>query len=238
MENSTAYQIGQIAGAILVLMMLVGVCVFFIVALIKALSTRRKGWIIAASVSSVPFVLFFVLFMVAFVAGFKRGLNHSTEIAAARRGEPSQLLTAAMTSVPGNALPYEISLPWLSSWERNDSKAPFDYLFSYHDAYVGVIPEGIGFGTPERICDVSQKNLAAKASRYSVTTPTPIEIDSHSWLTYDATATISEVEIKYRFYVYADSNYTFQIVTWTGPALFDRDAPVFDRIAKSFKMPK
>lgn len=222
----------------MVVLMMMGFFGFFIFALVKAFSTRRKGWIITASLFSLPFLLFFIFFLAAMVMGFKKGMNHSTEIAAARRGDPSQLLTAAMTPISGNSIPYEISLPWLTAWQKNDSKPPFDYLFSYRDAYVGIIAEGIGMGTPEHACDIIQGNLASKASSSSVTTPVPIVIDSHSWLTYDTDATIQGVQIKYRFYVYADSHCTFQVVTWTGPPLFNRYAPVFDRIAKSFKMPK
>ncbi|HTX22586.1 MAG TPA: hypothetical protein VMD27_12120 [Candidatus Aquilonibacter sp.] len=238
MNDSTAFQIGQIAGVIMFLALFLGLCVFFVIALVNALTTRRKGWIIAAAVSSAPLFLLFIFFMVAFVVGFKKGLETSTEIATARRDEPSQFLTADMTPVSGNSIPYEISLPSLNAWERNDSHPQFDCFYSYRDAYVGVIAEGIGVGTPERICDISQKNLASKASQYSVTTPVPIQIDSQTWLTYDATATINGIQVKYRFYVYADSNYTIQIIMWTGPVLFDHYAPVFDRIAKSFKLPK
>jgi len=238
MNNSTAFQIGEIAGAIMGVLMMFGIFAFFIIALVKAFTTRRKGWIIAASVTSLPFLLFLGLFLAGMVMGFTKAINRSNEIAAARRGDPSALLTATMTPVSGNALPYQISLPFLEAWAKSDSKSPFDYLFSYHDAYVAIVPEGIGLGTPERIRAVSWENLESKASSLQTTTPVPIEIDSHSWLTYDATATVDGVDIKYRFYVYADSQYTFQIVTWTGPALFDRYAPVFDRIAKSFKMPK
>jgi hypothetical protein len=145
----------------------------FIFALVKAFTTRRKGWIIAASVSSLPFAFFFILVLAGMIAGFEKGMNRSTEIVAARRGDPSQLLTAAMTPVSGNSISYEISLPWLSAWQRNDSHVPFDCLFSYHDAYVGIIAEGIGLGTPEHACDIIQKNLAAKASSFTATAPVP-----------------------------------------------------------------
>ena len=219
-------------------LMMMGVFGFFVFALVKAFTTRRKGWIIAASVASLPFLLFLGVFLTGMVMGFTKAMNRSNEIAAARRGDPSELLTATMTPVSGNLLSYEISLPSLNAWSKNDSKPPFDYLFSYRDAYIAIIPEGIGLGTAEKICAISRKNLASKASRLQTTTPVPIEIDSHSWLTYDATATVEGVDIKYRFYVYADTNYTFQVVTWTGLSLFNRYAPVFDRAAKSFKMPK
>ena len=83
----------------------------------------------------------------------------------------------------------------LDVWSKNDSRPPFDYLFSYRDAYVGVIAEGIGLGTAQKICDLSKTNLASKASRYVTTTPVALDIDSHSWLTYDATATLTGVEV-------------------------------------------
>ena len=229
---------GQIAGGIIGIVLMLGVCVFFVVALVKAITKRSKGWVIAAIVSGLPFLLFIILFMIGMVLGLKKGMNSSSELYEARQGQPSQLLTADMSPVSGNSIPYEISLPWMNEWQKIDTQMPFDHIFSYRDAYIGVIAEGIGVGTPQRVCDLTQQNLAAKASSFSATTPSPIEIDSHSWLTYDVTATIKGLNLKYRYYVYADTNYTFQIMTWTGPALFDHYTPVFDRVAKSFKMPK
>jgi hypothetical protein len=238
MDNSAAFHAGQIAGAIIAVVMMLGLCAFFVIALVRAIATRTKGWIIAASLSGLPFLAFLVLFIIGMVVGFTKAASHSRELAAARRGEPSALLQAAMAPVPGNELAYEIALPSSEAWAKKDDHPPFDYLFSYRDAYVGVIAEGIGLGTPQRICDVAQTNLASKASSFVFSTPVAVDIDSHSWLTYDATATLVGVKIKYRFYVYADSNCTIQVIAWTGPLLFDHYAPVFDRIAKSFKLPK
>ena len=235
--DQTAYRIGEVIGALMVLVIFVGIVVFFIIALIKAISTRKTGWIIAASLTSVPFILFFVLMCVGFVVGFKRGLNHTTDMANARQGRPSELLTADMTPVTGNAMAYQVSLPSVDSWAKSSEHSPFDYLFSYNEAYVGIIAEDVGLKTPQRVCDLSQKNISSKAPDVTFTVPQPIEIDSRSWLTFDASATIKDIPIKYRFYDYADTNYTIQIITWTLPPLFDHDAPVFDRVAKSFKLP-
>jgi len=241
MDTSTAYQrgyeIGVVIGALLVLAFFVGIIVFFIIALVKAISTRRTGWIVAAAVTSVPLLFLGVLMCIGFVAGFKRGFNNATDMAAARRGEPSQLLTAEMTPVTGVAIPYQISIPELNSWQKDDNHPPYDYLFNAHDAYVGIIAEPVGLKTPENVCALSQKNISRKAADYTFTASQPINIDSRQWLTFDATATFKDIPIKYRFYDYADTNYTIQIITWTVPALFNHNAPVFDRIAKSFKMP-
>lgn len=235
--EQNAYGIGVVVGALMVLAIFLGIVVFFVIALVKAISTRRAGWIVATVVTGAPLVLFFILICIGFVAGFKRGFNNARDMANARQGQPSELLTADMSPVMGISVPYQVSLPAVNSWEKDDSRSPFDYLFNYHEAFVGIVAERVGMKTPERVCDLSQRNVSRKASQVTFTTSQPVDIDSHTWLTFDASATIKDIPIKYRFYDYADSNYTIQIVTWTVPPLFDHNAPVFDRIAKSFKLP-
>jgi hypothetical protein len=240
MDNQAlAFHIGQIIGVLLILGLFLGLVVFFIIALIKAITTRRTGWIVGACVSAVPLLLIFILFGIGFVAGLKNGFGQSREMAAARRGEASELVTAPMTPITGNGMAYEISLPSADEWQRKDNDPPYDYLFSHNEAYVGIIAENVGLQTPEKIRDLAQKNIEKKAKDYSFTDAEPIQIDSQNWLTFDAAATLeSGIKIKYRFYVYSDADHTIQIITWTLPTLFEHDAPVFDRIANSFKLPK
>jgi hypothetical protein len=240
MDNSTAFQIGQIVGAGLVIVIVLGVLVFFIISLVQAIRTRRTGWIVGASVSGLPILVFFLLILIGLGIGIERGLKNTNATAAFTTATATDLLTSSMTPVPGSVIPYQVSYPSLSQWTKGDNTVnpDFDQFYHFHDAYIAVIAEGVGVGTPEKICDLAQKNLAAKASQFSVTTPTPLNIDSHSWLTYDATATVTGISVKYRFFVYADSNFTFQIICWTGPAMFDTLSPIFDRVAGSFKHPK
>jgi hypothetical protein len=236
--NSAAYQGGVIAGALMAVVVMLGILVFFVLALVKAISTRRTGWIIGAVVSGVPFLFLLVAMGFGFVKGFKQGMAHSSEMAAAQRGEPSELLTAPMTQVSGVAIPYEISLPSEDEWTKNDNRPPYDHLYSYRDAYVGVIAEAYGAQTSENACDLSQRNVLSRDPQAIVSPTQSLTIDSHTWLTYDVSATVNQIQVKYRFYVYGDPNYTFQIMTWTSPSLFNHDAPVFDRIAKTFQLPK
>ena len=238
MENSTAYQVGQIVGITIVILFLVGLCVLFIVALVKAIKTRRTGWVITAAISGLPLLAVFVAFLVGMVVGVGRAVSRSAGTTLTHGQDAPDLLKGPMTAVTGNAMSYKVSLPSLDSWGKEDSKPPFDYLFAYHDAYLGVIAENVGVGTPERICEISRKNLASKASACTATQPAAVDIDSRSWLTFDADATITGIKFKYRYYAYSDSERTVQIVAWAGPSVFERYAPVFDRIAKSFELPK
>ncbi len=237
MSESAAYHLGEVIGVAIGLLLLAGVGVFFVVALVKAFTTRAAGWIVAAVASGVPIAVFLIGMLVAMVVGGIPGYNRGREAAAARRGRPAALLGAEMTPVTGLNVPYEISLPALAAWTQQDARAPFDHLFSYHDAYVAVIAEGVGVGSSERLCEFARHNLEAKTSRCTATAPTRLDINGRAWLTFDAAVTTQGVELKYRFYIYADGEYSIQLITWTGPALFPRYAPVFDRIARTFRLP-
>ena len=241
MNDSSAYQtgfqIGQIIGIIVFLAFFVGCAALFVISLVKAISTRSKGWIIGACVSAVPLLILIALFVFGLAVGFNQGFRQSRDVAAAKRGEPSPLLTADMTEITGNPFPYKISVPAYNDWKDKLSNPPYDHFLAYNDAYVGVIAENVGVATPESVRDFYQKNITQNSSDYSFSDSHEIIIDSRKWLTYDATATLKGVKIKYRFYLYSDNSRTVQILAWTEPVLFDRYAPVFDRIAKSFQFP-
>lgn len=238
MDDAAAFRMGEIIGALMFFAVFIGSLVFFIIALVKAISTRRDGWIIAACLSSLPLLCLFLCMVLGFFMGLSRGFTRAQEPRPPSRARPAQFLTADMTPVFGNSVAYQISLPLLLLWAKDDSQPQFDHVFSYGNAYLGIIPEEVGLGTSQKICDFAEKNLRAKALDCSCTGAHPIEIDAHSWLTFDATATVNDIHVQYRYYVYSDTNYTFQIVGWTVPKFFRTDSLVFDRIAGSFKMPK
>jgi len=230
---------GEVVGAVLMLAVIAGLFVFFIIALIRAAKTGRSGWIITASILGLPVAALAAGILFSVVFGVIKAASPTASSPGSATGATADLLGDSMTPVPGTVIPYQMSYPQIDSWKKLDtSDQAFDQLFNFRDEYIGVIAEGIGVGTPQRVCDLSQKNLVAKSSKYSFTPAQPIQIDSHSWLTFDATATVSGVDFKYRFYVYSDSKFTFQIVSWAVPADFDTFNPVFDRVAKSFQLPK
>lgn len=238
MTNSAAYRAGEFFGAAMFILILLGSLVFFIIALIQAIRTRRTGWIIGACISSLPMLALLALVFIGIVAGIM-GARNRVAGGSSTTTTTADLLTGSLSPASGTVIPYQISYPSIQSWNKHAKDgSDYDQLYNCGDVYVGVIAENIGLGTPQRICDVAQKNLSRHAPQHSFTIPLPITIDSHSWLTYDATATIDGININYRFYVYSDSNNTFQIICWTAPGKFASTAPVFDRVAESFKLPK
>ena len=84
------------------------------------------------------------------------------------------------------------------------------------------------------ICDLAQNRLKANASKSDYTEPKKVIIDGLVWLTFDARATISNMELQYRYFVYTDKEQTVQIVCWSSPRQFKRAAPIMDRIAQTF----
>ena len=236
MQDSIAYKMGEVIGILVVLAIFIGLGVLFVVALIKAIKTRRTGWIVAACLSVLPFVFILVAFLIGVVIGVGRAMSRSNEVSASRRGEVSDLLQATMTPVAGLAVPYEISLPSLGAWQHEENRAPFDHFFSYRDAYAAVIAENVGMKTPERLCDFTRGMLEQKASRCVTTPPVHLEINGRTWISYDAEATVEGIDLKYRYFLYADDAHSIQLITWTGTGLFPRYGPIFDRIARSFKL--
>jgi hypothetical protein len=91
--------LGQFVAVIVVLAMVVADLVFFIIALVKALNTRRIGWIVAASISGLPVLLAVGLFMAGFVTGFTENLIHS------RQARETGKTVAAQPGAPSAAAP-------------------------------------------------------------------------------------------------------------------------------------
>lgn len=234
-EPTVAYQMGQIAGAVMGIAVMFGGLVFFIVALVKAINTGKKGWIIAASITGVPVLAIVGAFVYGVYMGVHQAATRSKEIQSARQGVPSMLQTGIMTAVQGSVLPYSISIPTISAWKKSVEFAPYDYVFSYRELYIGVIAEGLGVGSSQSVCEFAQKNLSAKTTDCKFSEAREIEISSQKWLQFDAESTINNVHCKYRYYVYSDKDRTIQIVCWTGAQLFDYYAPVMSRVAESFR---
>ncbi len=226
---------GQIAGAIFGIVVLFGGLVFFIVALVKAINTGKKGWIIAASITGLPVLAIVGAFFYGIYMGVHQAAARSKEIQSARKGVPSMLQTGLMTPVQGSVLPYSISIPTISAWKKTADLAPYDYVFSYRELYIGVIAEGIGIGSSRAACEFAQKNLSTKTTDSKFEEAREIEISSQKWLQFDAESTFQNIHCKYRYYVYADKDRTIQIICWTGAQLFDYYAPVMSRVAESFR---
>jgi hypothetical protein len=238
MTNSAAYRAGEFFGAAMMIVILLGSLVFFIIALIQAIRTRRTGWIVGACISGLPILALLALFFIGIVVGIMGARNRMAG-GLGTTTTTADLLVGNMSPASGTVLPYQISYPSMQSWIKHaKGGSDYDQLYNCGDVYVGVIAENIGLGTPQRVCNAAQRTLTKHAPQRTFTTPLPITIDSHSWLTYDAAATIDGTNIDYRFYVYADSDHTFQIICWTAPGNFASTVPVFDRVAESFKLPK
>ncbi len=232
----TAYQAGQLVGVLLVILLFLGGFAFFVFAVVKAVKTGRKGWIVTASVAGLPALAIAGLFLYGVFVGIAQVSSRSHAMRAARQGDAPSLLTADMTPVQGRSeVPYVVSLPWEGAWGRKTNNPPYDYVFTYRELYIGIIVEGFGAGSPKTVCDFAQKLMQTKATQCKFTEPAGLKIGDLDWLSYDVEATVSNMDFKYHYFVYADKGKTAQIICWTGPAVFERYAPVMNRIAGTFR---
>jgi hypothetical protein len=164
-------------------------------------------------------------------------LSIGLENAAIQNNQPSPLLKAPMSPVTGVVLPYQISLPNLPDWVKMQKMGAYDREYIFGNACMGVIAEPVGTHNSQHTADLAIGLMKKRVPNATTTEPTHIDIGLKFWATFDAAATVQGMDFKYRYYVYGDDNNTYQIITWCNPQSFDHFAPVFDRIAQSFKMP-
>lgn len=240
MENSVAYQIGQVFGVLLVIFFVLAVLGGGIACLVMSIRTKKVGWIIGTVVLSLPILAVCGLIFFSIAAGVMKGLANrpnSPEASAEKTTSKSDLLTAPLTAITGTNLPYTISLPAKGSWKEQKETSDADFFWANGSYYVMVIPEPFGVGSSEGIAKISMDNLLAVAPEAVKKETVPVTIDGREWLQFDVEARVSGLKLVYRYYVYSDDDITVQIITFTSPSLFAKGTPIFDRIAKSFKFP-
>lgn len=238
-QDAAAYKKVEIIGVLLLLAVLFGVLVFFCIAVYKSVKKGKTGWIAPVLVVGIPWVILIVAFCILFISGRMEERKEAVVSASQNHSLTTKsLATAVMSPVKGQSISYQISLPDKSHWEitRNPT-ASADYRFYYRKAYISIIPQNIGFETPERAASLAQKNLMEVGKDQKIGAVKPIRIDGRRWLTFDVTANLKGTNFKYRYYVYSDADYSFQIMCWSSSKHFDECAPIFDRVAHSFKFP-
>ena len=148
-DVTVARQIGEIAGALIGAGILLGWFVFFIIAVIQAIKTGRKAWIVTASVFALPFFAFFALVFFGMFQSVRRAYLDARNGTAVQVGDISisNLMTAPMSPVSSAVYPYTISLPQLQSWSKGNRQDPFDLIFNCRGIFVSVIFEEMGGGS-------------------------------------------------------------------------------------------
>ena len=131
MENSTAYHVGQLVGILMFLLITVGSVVFFFISLFKAFSTRRTGWIVAASISGLPVLLFVGLFLMGMVVGFTRSVVHARGTAAPDQAGNATVSTPDAAPARHASKPVGFFIPAMSRVDMvNDPKRNILYITS------------------------------------------------------------------------------------------------------------
>jgi hypothetical protein len=239
MDYSAGYRLGQIVGGMMVVFFVLAIVGGSIACLVMAIRTKKKRWIAGTVILGLPMVAFFMLFCVGLVAGITAAVNSQS-------GQPhsivklsdSALLTAPMGSLTGSKVAYEISLPSKNAWLNVPSANGVADIFKSHgDFYVMVIAENFAAGNPESVEKFALANLENTATEIVNKEAVPITIDGKQWLQFDVDAKVENIKVTYRYYVFADDAHTFQIVTFTPPAMFPTASKIFDWIAGSFKFP-
>jgi len=236
MEHSPAYEIGRMIGALILAVVLAASLAGYSFGLWKFAKSRHVAWLAVTILLGLPLlglvVLFFCVGAITLVKGAK-------EIGQpARSNEASSSLTHKFDKVEGAQFDYSVMIPDLPEWKVNTKSDDFDQIFSNRGVYFGIIAEHIGLGDTEAIRKVAEQHIADSSTAHSIGKAKTVTIAGLPWTTFDAEVTLNKLVLKYRFYVYADSRRTLQMIAWSSPATFDRNTFLIDQIATSFRLGK
>jgi len=236
MEHSTAYEIGRMSGPIVVAVILAVSLAGYSLGLWKFAKSRHAAWLAVTILLSLPLLGMVVLSLCVGVVALANGakqLGHP-----GRSNEASSSLTHKFDKVEGAQFDYSLMIPDLPEWKVSTKSEDFDQLFSNRGIYFGIIAEHIGMGDTESVRKLAEQRIADTSTTHSIGKAKTITIAGLPWATFDAEVKLNKLSLKYRFYVYADSRRTVQMIAWSSPTLFDRNTFLIDQIATSFRLGK
>jgi hypothetical protein len=152
-------------------------------------------------------------------------------------GEPVEMLKEKFETLKGVDFDYSVELPDFPRWRMQERTGAFDRMFSHRDLYFGIIYERIGMGNTDTLRQGVEARMSAFRD-YSIKKAKNMTIAGVPWQVVDVDVTSDGMKLKYRFYLFADSRRTVQILVWSSPAIFDENSFLADQIAQSFRFPK
>ncbi len=219
-----AQEIGVIFGIITALLLFLGIPALFILALIKTITKKSKGWIALLIITSI--LGLGAIGIIAFGAhkGFKQIADNS------EKSEVKSSDGTCLIEIPGN---------WSEIPDSNeDASIAKGNLFK--EQYVMVISESkadleeeVSLQTyGEIVLQMMEESLKeAQYEQWEVSDLThPL-----SGMTCHLSGSMDGIKIKYLLTVTEDQGHFYQILQWSIPSKWEKALPVFQEILKSFR---
>jgi len=226
----SAYQIGQIVGGIIGLLIMVAVPLIFVVSLVLLFVTKKKAWLFAVIPSGLLGLVLVVLFGVAFVGGFQRGMEKQRQNISAEKVPADRLVTST-----DGAVQIKLPLHWRLLKNLNDA-AQLQAGNMAREEYLMVINElkSDFSGTLEEYAEIISENLKNGLAGATLTGPEKVTVNGLSGLQYKVMGTVNNVNIAYLLTTVESANSFHQVNEWTLQSKEDAVFPLFQEVLQSF----
>lgn len=230
----SAYQIGQIIGGVIGLLIVVAVPLIFIVSLILLFTTKKKAWLFAIIPSGLLSLVVVGLFAVAFVRGFKKGFERGMEGRSENVSAEKVPADRLVTSTDG-LVQMKLPMHWRILKNLND-EAQLQAGNLAREEYLAVINElkADFSGTLEEYGGIIAGNLEANVTNATLSGPEKVVVNGLNGLQYRIAGTINNVNVAYLLTVIESTKGFHQINQWTLQSKEDKAFPVFREVLQSF----
>lgn len=231
MENtSEAYRIGQQAGVIVGVILMIALPIAFGTCLSMAfLRAKKTVWIVFSVITGVPVVFFIIAFCYGLYLGTAQHRGKSPTSSTFHPGN------GLRGTIKGTNYDYTLEVPDEIRWKVNRQDLNFDAVTFCRDVYVAVSVERINTLSMQEICRQANLHLSKLDPNSTFTTPEPVTIDGASWLHFNAMSTVRGFKVAYSFYVHSGAKGSCRVVGWTGQSLFEQEKATIDQISRSFR---
>lgn len=205
------------------IVLLLGVSVFFIVALVKAFSKKTTGWIVTAVLTGLVGLGMVVVAIAGVVVGVSRTASESAKL--------NQVLKTKnggfQVTVPGSWKPLPDLNPSAEIVAGNMAREQYLMIFVEPDESIAI--------DLSRLLEATAERMAAKLSDSSVGEATSLTIDGHPALRCRITGKRDGIDLAYLHTCLKRDGQIIQLICWT---LARREAgafPIYEQVTATFR---
>ena len=228
--NSTAYHIGQVIGALMV----IGFPLIFGYFIYQYTSHKQKKHLVMAVLTGIPTLAICALFVFGMITGISQKMKERESRAPMTAAQLQEMKKGSWDEVAGKKFKYIIKLPGKANWTIKPTVGDFDLITTYRELYVGIIPELLDVNL-DNYAKLIKDNAKEKFPDAEFSDEKELKIDEKLWKSYDMKLTVKGMKVHYRNYLCADGGKAVQILSWSAESQFDSCSDIIDQIAQSFR---
>ncbi len=227
-SSSSAFKAGQVFGAIIGIILLIGLPILFILCLVKLISTKNKSWLIGLVFSGLSLLVLIGLIMVGVYMGYKKSAS------TARSGLSSGV--ESIVNVPDSKLSLTLPSHWSDIKDLNDA-ASLSVGNLFREEYLIVISEQKADFDGDL---TAYSNLTASTMIDSITNsttkePLTLSINGLPAIQREFSGSVDRTKIAYIHTSIEGSEHYYQIIGWTIPSRKTTAFKVIEDVINSSK---